>query len=167
MALPLIEKNLDIIDSFYNKSNDPNEQKLYSKQAIIELCGWIENEEDSLVRRIVKKFNRDPIYLSRIEKELIKKNYSLDHEKFLKMLRYLIGDLNIKRIERKLNNLDYDKFKNILKRLKEMRDDAAHNDLGHAQKSYSAPSITKADYLWLKGYFPMIKRRFISVSVTR
>lgn len=46
-----ISKNIDDLDSFYNSSwRSPRRQFFFAKLAVLELCGWIEETMDDIVK---------------------------------------------------------------------------------------------------------------------
>lgn len=52
-----IRNTLDSLDSKYNSaltSSDPNEPVFYSKMAVLEYCGWIEEALDKIAIRCIK-----------------------------------------------------------------------------------------------------------------
>ena len=46
-----IERNIKQLKTNFNKTNSPKLELFYSKLAIIELCGWIEESMDDIVLR--------------------------------------------------------------------------------------------------------------------
>lgn len=74
----------------------------YSKLALIELCGWIEETMDDIVLRCAKRCLKSPANQKFIKDVIIKPNYNFQYEAFRKMLMIVIGLATLEKIEKKL-----------------------------------------------------------------
>lgn len=141
-----LEPTLKELDRLYNSSSDSSATIFYSKLAVIELCGWIEETMDDMVERCYKRClkerkNKDFI------KTKIKKNYGFKYEEnFRAMLISIIGLMKLEKIERKLEKTGrISQLTTNLKALTEKRNDAAHTQINKrgVTPSYDAPSQVK------------------------
>lgn len=141
--------SLERLDKMYRGSTSMKKGLYFSKLAILELCGWIEESMDDIVQRcairhLKKKSNRD------VFDELVKRTYGFGYEKhFRKMLIRLIGIINIEKLEKKVDPVKLQRLKSNLGSLKENRDGVAHTQLKGTTKRLDAPSVTKRKFLWV------------------
>jgi hypothetical protein len=139
-----ILKNLSIISKLYNKTSNPKEVLFYSKLAILELCGWIEESMDNIVENCANRKLRNNDNLKFLEKEIIKRVHSFDyHNNFRKMLMQVIGLIRLEIIESKVDQTKLELMKVSLNALKEQRDPVAHTHIKGITLRIDAPSITK------------------------
>lgn len=139
-----ILKNLSIISKLYNKTSNPKEALFYSKLAILELCGWIEESMDNIVENCANRKLRNNDNLKFLEKEIIKRVHSFDyHNNFRKMLMQVIGLIRLEIIESKVDQTKLELMKVSLNALKEQRDPVAHTHIKGITLRIDAPSITK------------------------
>lgn len=138
---------LESLDRLYTGSTSTKKGLFYSKLAILELCGWIEESMDDIVQRcairhLKKKSNRDVV------DELVKRTYGFDYEKhFRNMLIGLIGIIHTEKLEKKVDPVKFQRLKSNLGSLKEYRDREAHTHLKGTTKRLDAPSVTKSKFL--------------------
>lgn len=138
-----IESNLDAIESKYDAANGV-EALLYSKLALLELCGWIEMGMDDLMKRCADHSLTEPRNVAVIDK-VIKDTYGFSYDKhFRKMLCLLIGLVNFEKIELNANQQKILNFKSTLGNLKGPRDSEAHTFIEHTRR-IDAPSTTKTN----------------------
>ena len=137
-----IKKNLEKIKDLYVKSIDAKESSLYSKLAILELCGWIEESMDYIILRYASKHLRSSNNLDAI-KGIITDTHGFDYkEHFRKALRQCIGLINIEKLEKQLTTSRFfDPLKAELSNLRKVRDEVSHTYIT-VMKKYDAPSIT-------------------------
>lgn len=158
-----ILSNLSIISRLFNNSSNPKEALLYSKLAILELCGWIEESMDDIVKNCAKRKLRNKNNLQFLEKEVIKKVHSFDyHNNFRKMLMQFIGLLKLEVIERRVDQTKLQNMKAALNALKEQRDPIAHTYVKGITLRIDAPSVTKQRFVYvyegLKNFEHELKR---------
>ena len=152
-----IEQNILIIEGKYNDPlTSTHEQILYSKLAIIELCGWIEESLDQVMKDyIVRTINT--VNQKYVEKKIISLNYGF---KYKENLKYMFGQiLGIKNLETFEYLLD-DPIGRIiileskLKDYSKKRNDAAHNSTPVGTTlTYFAPSTVLGDFHMIKSIF--------------
>lgn len=141
-----IISNLKVLNSKYRKARTPTEALLYSKLAILELCGWIEESMDELVLSISKKCIKKAGNQT-IVKNIIKRTYGFEYQNnFCGMLMRIIGLIGIERLENKIDNAKLYRFKTVLSNLKTMRDSMAHTHIRGVTITINAPSTTLVQF---------------------
>ena len=132
----------------YQKNIGNMKALFYSKLAVLELCGWIEESMDDMIQILAKKYLKEQINLNYIEDPVIKFTHGFKYKgDFRNMLIQLIGVINVEKLE---NNLDSTKFhimKSTLGSLKECRDKQAHTHIKGIRQIIDSPSLTK-DRFW-------------------
>lgn len=142
-------------------STNQNDAIYFSKLALLEYCGWIEECFDTVVRRASKgKLKTDEF--ERLINEIIDKNYGFQYKQHLRsMLIKTIGLAKTEKMELDLNkNGDITVFISELSAIKKDRNSAAHTWVKGATKSYPAPSITLGR---LEKVYPIIKKLYSEV----
>jgi uncharacterized Fe-S cluster-containing radical SAM superfamily enzyme len=93
-----IQKTLDELENLYNSASENGVENskiliLYSKLAILELCGWIEETQDEIIINYVKTKLQRVETITYFEKEIVDKIYGFhyNNQYFRKMLVYTIG----------------------------------------------------------------------------
>ena len=139
-----ILSNLQKINTVYqNSSNDLDLPALFSKLAILEVCGWIEEAMDNIVLECANRLTLNIDDLDTFEKESVKKTYSFSYDKhFRRLLVQLIGLRSIAAVEQKLDQAIFAKFKSDIYSLKVRRDDFAHAHVQQITHNFDAPSVT-------------------------
>lgn len=143
-----ILQNLNAIEGLYNKSKSLRNTLFFSKLAILELCGWIEESMDDIVRRIANRKLHDKINRSSVEKKIIKRVHGFDYnDHFRTMLVQVIGLISLERIERKIDSKKLEVMQATLDTLKTIRNLEAHTHIKGATKILDAPSVTKKRFI--------------------
>lgn len=143
-----ILRNLSKISTLFNKTSNPKEALFYSKLAILELCGWIEESMDDIVKNCANRKLRNNDNLIFLKKEIIKKVHGFDyHNNFRKMLMQVIGLIRLEIIERKVDQTKLEHMKAALNALKAQRDTVAHTYIKGITLRIDAPSITKQRFV--------------------
>jgi len=143
-----IQNNLQQIDNLYRKSKSPKKGLFYCKLAIIELCGWIEESMDDIVRHCAKRYVREPENMRFVEQSIIGRTYGFEYERhFRNMLIQVMGIIDVERLERQLDPVKLQLMQSALETLKKCRDSEAHTHLKGATKTLDAPSITESRFL--------------------
>jgi hypothetical protein len=141
-----ILKELKKINQLFNdpgNSSDIEKQRLFSKLALLEFCGWIELTMDSIVEDYAKKRLKDKKNFDEFKKNKIDRTYGFDYEKhFRSMLIHLIGICNIELMEKDMNQQVKALFESTLKLLWPNRSSHAHTHIQGTNASFDAPSIT-------------------------
>jgi hypothetical protein len=137
-----LRKQLEKLDGLYNVSiSDPELPKYYSRLAVLELSGWIEEEIDDLVRYCPQKAlivsGSDFDFVNSV----INKNSGFDYKENLrKMMKQTVGVITLNRIEAKLDPVLKLSLESALTILRSERNDHAHKPISSANK-FTAPSI--------------------------
>jgi len=147
----MIALRLSEIDIWYKEAHaDLNRPELLSKLAVLEMCGWIEEEFDLVIRDVDALSLRDSEW---VNDNIISKNSGFTYDTHLRqMLVKLIGEFLVKRIEAALEVShpgDLAQLRNLLLQLWRMRCALAHTALAaapHRQYTLNAPSITMMQY---------------------
>jgi hypothetical protein len=136
-----IEDNLRALERRFQKTSGKQAQ-FYSKLAIIELCGWIEESMDDVVLRCSVRHLRSHDNRNYCVKQIVQKTYGFDYDNFRFMLIRLLGLVNVERIEARVNQAKLASFKAALSSLKTARNLEAHTHLKGMTHTLNAPSHT-------------------------
>ncbi|WOD43475.1 hypothetical protein [Hwangdonia lutea] len=130
------------LDSYYNAEPHPRSTH-YSKLALMELCGWIEESLDKIARRCVKNKILTTQYED-IMDSIVKNNYGFNYKRnFRKMMLQTIGVVKMEKLETQLNNTGKIGLLNAtLDNLTIERNKAAHSTNAGVMLTFQAPSIT-------------------------
>ncbi len=143
-----ILKSLKVLEDLYNTSTSANKGLLYSKTAILELCGWIEESMDVIVITCANRKIKDKAMRAYIKKRVVEKNYGFEYKNnFRYMLCQVIGLASIEKLERKVDPRKFQILCSVLGTLKISRDVEAHTHIKGTTKRLNAPSATKAQFL--------------------
>lgn len=153
---------LDTLDKMEAKyqaallSHDPNEATYYSKLALLEYCGWIEETMDKIAKRCVKGKLRTTPYRQIFRDGIIGGTHGFQYDKhFRPMMIKTVGIVKMEKLHKHLdNNGMLAPFINELKAVKVDRNDAAHTWIEGTTKTYPAPSIAKNRLL---NIYPILK----------
>lgn len=147
IAKTYIQENLRSLDSKFRRTTSPKDSLYFSKLALLELCGWIEESMDDIALWAVKKYVKRPAYVKHITNDIIRCNYGFEYNShFRKMLIPIIGIVTFERMEAELDPIKLDKLKAALNTLKSSRDSEAHTHIKGTARSIDAPSITLSRY---------------------
>jgi hypothetical protein len=148
IAKSYLLKNLETLDKLYNSSTSVIKGLFYSKLAILELCGWIEESMDDVVRTCGNRRIKDKSNKTFLEDTIIKKTYGFEYDKhFRDMLINVIGLVGVEKLEKKIDSKKLAILRATLTSLKTFRDNEAHTHLKGVTKRLNAPSVTKAQFL--------------------
>ena len=97
-----IESTLSVLDVWYNEpSAGPDRPKLISKLALLELCGWIEETFDEMIRNIGNQTLGDEKW---VNEKLIDRTSGFKYDAHLRsMIVELVGEVFARRIEEKMD----------------------------------------------------------------
>lgn len=141
----MIATTLATIDTWYNEPTAGSDRpKLLSKLALLELCGWLETEQDRIIAALDGSCLGDPAWT---HKEVIERTFGFDYGKhFRPMLAKLLGEHLTRRLESQMEQ----KFPGDLDRLRSSTGDLwlkrcnfAHADMVAnvaKQQTFTAPS---------------------------
>lgn len=152
-----IKNLLEDLDSYYNSTSHPRSTH-YSKLAVMELCGWIEESFDKVAERCVKNKIRTTTYLD-IMNSIVEKNYGFKYNSnFRRMMLQTIGIRRMEQLEIKLNNSGEKSILDaVLNSLIVERNRAAHTTTAGTMATYQAPSVTINQ---LETIYPIIRRLY-------
>ena len=95
----------------------------YSKLAILELCGWIEESMDDIAKSNANRYLKEKRNVDFIDDSIIKLTHGFDYNNnFRIMLMQLVGIINIEKLEYKLDSTKFHIMKSTLGSLKDCRD---------------------------------------------
>jgi hypothetical protein len=138
-----IQSSLVQINNSYNKSRRRRQALYFSKLAILELCGWIEESMDNIIETFTKHLNK-PANLAFVREQVIEHTYGFEYHRYFRpMLIQVIGVINVERLEANLNQTKFDMMKSSLASLKKSRNDVAHTHVKDTTVRIDAPSITQ------------------------
>jgi hypothetical protein len=146
----MVLQTLQEIDLWFNDPNlDGDKTKLLSKLAVLELCGWIEEEFDRLISVAENSKLGDPQWLESHIKNTNGFHY-LKH--WTKMFHGLYGVVFLRRIEAEMESRhpgDLDRLKQSLANLWIQRCKFAHANLSaniNSLPTFKAPSWVIGEY---------------------
>lgn len=143
IAKSSIYRNLKSINALYNQSNSIKEGLFYSKLALLELCGWIEESMDGIIRRCANKNLRVQSNLQMIEKDIIKRTSGFEYNKYFRqMFVKTLGLINLEKLEKKFDPIKFQLLETTLETLKSARNDEAHTHIKGITRRIDSPSIT-------------------------
>lgn len=143
IAKSYILENLRSLDYRYRNAHSAKEALFCSKLAILELCGWIEESMDDMVRVCATRHLKNHDNRNYCERDIIRRNYGFDYESnFRSMLMRLIGLIAIEKLEKKVDQRVYASMKAALSSLKTTRNAEAHTHLKGTTRILNAPSVT-------------------------
>lgn len=142
-----IQTNLRTLNAQYNKSTtSPRLALFFSKLAVLELCGWIEESMDDVLLRCARKHLKQPSNLASVSDQ-IKKNSGFHYENnFRRLLISIIGLLNVERLESSVDQPKRAQMQAALKSLKIVRNSQAHTHLRGVTTTLNAPSWTISQF---------------------
>ena len=144
-----ILENLGRMSTLFSKTSNPKEALFYSKLAILELCGWIEESMDDIVKNYANRKLRNNDNLKFV-KGVIKNVHSFDyHNDFRKMLIPVIGLIRLEMLESKVDQTKLDLMIAALNTLKTQRNPLAHTHIKGATLTIDAPSKTKQQVMYV------------------
>jgi hypothetical protein len=138
-----LEANLRRLDRLYRDARTTKDALFFSKLAVLELCGWIEESMDDVVLRCSMRCLRDPSNRRQVKDSVVKKTYGFEyHKHFREMLTRLIGLVEVEKLERRLDATKHARLKSTLGSLAGARNAEAHTHLKGVTRVINAPSVT-------------------------
>ncbi len=139
--------NLKALDRKYIKASSQKESLFYSKLALFELCGWIEESMDEIIISYASRHLTDTNNLAFVKGQIIKRTHGFDYENnFRQMLIKLLGIIKVERLEKYVDQGKLVQFRTTLDGLKMARDPEAHTHIKGVTRRINAPSITLAQF---------------------
>jgi hypothetical protein len=100
IAKTQIVQTLQSLDARYQTAGSAEEAQWFAKLAIIELCGWIEESMDEVIRRCSKRHLRVAANQAMCQDDIIGKTYGFEYKKhFRSMLIRLLGLVAVEQLE--------------------------------------------------------------------
>ena len=141
-----ILSTLQSLDMSYLAATSPDEAQWFAKLAIIELCGWIEESMDELIRRFSTRHLKVQANRDTCENEIIRPTYGFEYKKhFRSMLIRLLGLVAVEQLEQQVDPTIQARLEGALSFLKPFRNSHAHTHLRTAA-SINAPSLTLSKF---------------------
>lgn len=117
------------LEKTFEATKSPIDQRYLSKVALIELCGWIEEELDKLMLKFGERCLKGTEYETKYEK-IVTDVFGFNYDKhFRRMLVQLLGMHGANLVEKKVGLKTYSQLKSTLGTLKKNRDSLAHTQL--------------------------------------
>lgn len=162
-----ILKSIEGLDKRYNQalvSANPQDSIYYSKLAVLEYCGWLEEAFDIIVRRALKGKLKTQSYKQMLEDGIIGNNYGFQYKNNIRpMLIRAIGLSDMEKLEIALDRSGMlPVLVSELESVKNDRNSAAHTWINGVTRTYPAPSITKAR---LEKVYPIARRLYSMIIV--
>lgn len=134
---------LEELNRKYNTSSSGLEKVLYSKLAILELCGWVEQSMDDVIYYAANKNIKVSENIDYVEAKIVKPNWGFIYDSnFRRMLISLFGLIAIEKMERKLNSSIHANMVSSLNSLNSIRRRLAHTHVKGMTATIHSPSIT-------------------------
>jgi hypothetical protein len=142
----LISNQLKRLETLYNLSavnSDIEHQNFYSKLAILECAGWVEDCMDLIAQKHVTRGHvRNRATQDHI-KYIVDHTYGFEYERhFKRMLCQIIGVVKFYKIEKSIDSIILSTFTGALDSLKVLRDGHAHTYILRASQPFYDPSWT-------------------------
>ncbi len=150
-----IQSTLNEMESLYNCHYSLKKDIYYSKLALMELCGWVEESFDSIIKLSIRNKLRDSSYKNFMKVTIKNTNGFQYNAHFRKMLIIALGICQAEKLERKIDSTGkIELLRSTLATLKETRNENAHSFIKGITTTIQTPSVTKAQFLRI---YPIIK----------
>lgn len=137
------------LDRRYIKSQsaDPTLSIIYSKAAILEVCGWLEEAFDEIAHNCVRERLRT-LERRKFLEEKIKSTHGFEYKsKARPLISHAIGVVRLLEIEKYLErSASLTVLKTSCANLNKLRQDAAHTSLSGRKMTYPAPSVAIQEF---------------------
>lgn len=157
IVISKIKQNIEQLERLYNNSSNQRKEFFYSKLAILELCGWIEETMDKIVKTYSNRKIKDSGNRKRLE-EFIQQTYSFEYKKFRQILIQVVGIVGIERLEKKLDRLKLARLQSTLGTLKKPRDIQAHT-YTNTMTTIDSPSVIISKLAFLREGLEEIEKK--------
>ncbi len=165
----MVASTLIELDSWFREPGlNLDRTNLLSKLATIELCGWLEEEFDRLIRLVAHGRISDPTW---IENQVIDITYGFSYNRHWRaMLCKVVGEVFALRVEDAMelaHPTELQQLKSLLGELWKDRCSFAHADLSanreNTQITFNAPSVAIDRHTKLKGILGRYEKIMLSV----
>ena len=132
----------DLENKYVGKSLTLQEPMYYSKLALIELCGWIEESMDAIIENCARNYLTETANRKFVVNEIIRKTYSFSYERhFRPMLMKVIGMVKVEELEGQIDCQNFDLMKSSLGTLMQERNLLAHTFIVGTTPRLGGPSV--------------------------
>ena len=168
----MVAATLNEIDNWFDEPGlNLDRTNLLSKLATIELCGWLEEEFDRLIRLVAHGRISDATW---VQTEVIENTFGFVYAKHWRaMLCKVVGEVFARRVEAALDAAhpsDLQQMKSLLGQLWKDRCSFAHADLNanraNTQLTFNAPSVAISRYTQLKAILANYEAAMVGVMAT-
>ncbi len=131
------------LDTLYN--SNPTQATYFSKLALLELCGWIEQCMDDIITDCSNSKLTDVTNKTLVQKIIVEKTFGFHYkDHFRPMLMKLVGLVQLEQMETRIDaSGDLSILASQLGSLKSSRDKVAHTTVTGVTFTYEAPSKMK------------------------
>lgn len=152
----MVSLTLAQLEAWYNEPTaGPERPKLLSKLAILELCGWLETEQDKLILNVSNVCLKDAPWT---QKEIVDRNFGFDYNRhFRPMLAQILGEHLTRKLEQVMDIKhpgSLDEFRSSTGDLWVKRCNFAHENLTTSvikQQKFDAPS-------WCQNWYRVLNK---------
>lgn len=142
-----ILRTLRMIDVAFRSETSNRKCLLLAKQALLELCGWIEESMDDVCLRYVRSKLKERVNFNHFKNEHVRTTYGFQYKgHFRQMLISSIGIVGLERLEKAVDPVKRDALKSRLGSLKDPRNTHAHTHIKDTTPTINAPSRTIQDF---------------------
>jgi len=152
-----IDKTIFELHNLYENAKSQKKTIYYSKLALIEFCGWLEESMDDIIQMYCNQKLKKSSNKNYIKKVVIHNNFGFHYkDNFRPMLMTAIGIVEVEKLEKNLDNAGgkINILSSTIGRLKKKRNDAAHTFIRGVTSSFDAPSVIINDF---RRIYPIMK----------
>lgn len=143
IARSYINTSLQAINRHFLNAASQRESLLFSKLAILELCGWIEESMDDVVMRCAMRRVNGHHNRNYCRDVIVKNTYGFEYDRHFRfMLIRLLGLVNIEYVEARVDQAKHAAMTAALTTLKAQRNLEAHTHVKGTTRLINAPSVT-------------------------
>lgn len=145
---------LNTLNRLYYKDNINKEY--YSKLALLELCGWLEESIDDIAIKYGKRKRLSIYYENLLNENIVNPIYGFKYEiHFAQLFLKVFGIYKFMKLEKKINTFELNQFKSDLSFLKRLRDSYAHTTIPGCTRTFHVPSYF---YIHLDRIYLVLKK---------
>ncbi len=142
-----ISCNLSQINRLFNTSKNQKMTLYYSKLAILELCGWIEESMDEIVLNHANHHLKNTPNRTWVKDKVVNRTSGFEYDRYFRqMLISILGIIKVEKLEGKLDSVKFTLLKSSLVTLTKCRNDEAHTHIKGVTKTIDAPSVTQTRF---------------------
>ena len=142
VAKSYILSSLKSLDAKYRQAKSQKDNLFFSKLAILELCGWLEESIDEIVEDFAKKHIKN-LNNRKLIQDKTTRTYGFEYERHFKsLIIQLVGIVVFERIEANIDSTKLQLFISSISSLVTRRNSEAHTHIKGVTKIIDAPSLT-------------------------